>query len=288
MVFFFPDEKEIRSYVTCVSPIDTFKCPFKPFGDLSADDYLKFAKEDLLQAGKQSMVNSFSNSKRCFHYQIERLLYAIGLRETTKKKNFPDKVEILEKLKVIPGALLKTFNNERNLMEHEYLAPTKEQAENAIALCELLIMATREVLGSIPVLLRVKLVNDPRDLLYKLVHDECRVSVLQVKGSKLIKGDRGEYYTSRIFKFFAEEERKPDKGISLVEVKDMDIDLRKASEPEWMKVLSLFILPLKHRRQEEHLPEKPLVTIATTVQWSKWKEELKEWTGRPKKSPKKK
>ena len=258
--------------MTCVSPIDTFRCPLKPFGDLIAEDYLEFAKRDLSRDRPQSAVNSFSNSKRCFHYQIDRVLYALGLREATKRKSFPQKVDILEKLEIIPGALLRTFNKERNLMEHEYLSPTKGQVENSIALCELLLMATREVLTSLPILLRVKLSNDKRDLLYKLVPDEYRISVREIKGTKLRRDKYGEYYSGPIFKMTSiGTERELKEGITLEDAPEFEINLFSAKESEWMKTARLFTLPLGNRAGQKYLPNKGQVWISTAIELSIWK-----------------
>jgi hypothetical protein len=134
--FHFPVEKEFET-ISCFSQLDSFICAKKPFGDVTAEEYFEFAKAARLRGDKAGLVDALSNAKRCFHYQVDRLLYRYGLRKATISMSFPDKVRLLSELKIIPGTLLRLFNKERNAMEHEYTSPTEDTVDGSIDLCEL-------------------------------------------------------------------------------------------------------------------------------------------------------
>jgi len=73
--FYFPTSEEEFENITAFSPLDTFFWLDKPFGDISAEEYLQFAKKDLKIGDKASLINALSNAKRCLHYQVDHLLY---------------------------------------------------------------------------------------------------------------------------------------------------------------------------------------------------------------------
>ena len=81
--FYFPINEKGFENIVSFSPLDIIICPRKPFGNVSAEEYLEFAKSDLKHGNKAGLVNALSNAKRCFHYQVDRLLYRYALREAS-------------------------------------------------------------------------------------------------------------------------------------------------------------------------------------------------------------
>lgn len=163
--FYFPKPEEGRENISTFSPLDYIICQRKPFGELSAEEYLEFAKNDRVRGSKADLVNALGNTKRSFHYQVDRLLYRYALHKATAKFKFPKKLELLSELQILSGTLLRVFNRERNLMEHEYAAPKEEIVDSAIDLCELLLLATERFVKNTPGRMRVKFRDDDRDLI---------------------------------------------------------------------------------------------------------------------------
>ncbi len=163
MFVFFHNEPRLENVVSC-SPLDTISCPDKPFGDHSAEEFLDFARKDLLQGAPRGLVNALGNAKRAFHYQSERLLYRYGLRSAFAKEDFPRKVALLEEVGILSGTLLRAFNGERNTMEDEFALPSNEIAAGVIDLCELQLLATERFIRETPGRLRVKCRDDKGDL----------------------------------------------------------------------------------------------------------------------------
>jgi hypothetical protein len=101
VVFYFPDDKEFANIV-CYSPIDHITCNRKPFGDINAEEYFDYAKRDLNRGDDSVLINALSHAKRCFHYQIDRILYRYSLRQAASSMNFPEKLNLLSELNVFP------------------------------------------------------------------------------------------------------------------------------------------------------------------------------------------
>jgi hypothetical protein len=128
----------------------------QPFGDADAEAYLAFAKSDLSEGDARGLVNAFGNAKRAIHYQIERLLWHLGFDPDRMSASFPSKLKILADLHVIPPYLLRTYNQKRNEIEHEYILPDEESTTTIVDLAELLLRTTtlicHRLLGSMSVL----------------------------------------------------------------------------------------------------------------------------------------
>jgi hypothetical protein len=85
----------------------------KPFEDVTVEEYFEFAKAARLREDKAGLVDALSNAKRCFYYQVDRLLYRYGLRKATISMAFADKVHLFY---LNSHTLLRLFNKERNAM----------------------------------------------------------------------------------------------------------------------------------------------------------------------------
>jgi len=268
----FPHEAfpSIDSY----SPLDTMICAQKPFGDVSAEEYFEFAKEAQKRTDKSGPVDALSNAKRCFHYQIDRLLYRFGIREAYSQSDFPEKVEILAELHIIPSTLLRIFNKERNAMEHDYSSPDNETVAGAIDLCDLLFMATERYLQSTPARLRIKFKNDQRDLLYFLEPGTKKIQTFEVHGTKLITSENKLYFSGTIHKFQWDEEL--EEGITLKALPDEDIELTKSNKEKWFNLLMIFSELGRSPRGTIQKLDKSMVTISHAIPFEVIKKTLDE------------
>ena len=112
---------EFDSYSVC-----SIESPF----DLNAEDFLKFAEEDIEGSESKDIINALGNIKRAIENRVDLLHYAFGFRNL--RDNFPDKLERLNKLNIVAPRILKKINKIRNLLEHQYKLPDREEVEDAI------------------------------------------------------------------------------------------------------------------------------------------------------------
>lgn len=114
---------------------ETIEPPF----DNTPKYFLKNAESDY--NGKEpNLINSLSNINRAIHCQIDFLLYGLGWSEgKIKKMHFPQKIEVLNKIGIISPRILKKINKQRNLLEHEYKNPKKDEVEDALDIALLFI-----------------------------------------------------------------------------------------------------------------------------------------------------
>ncbi len=114
--------------------------------DISPNEFLKFAEYDLTAKYDHHLVNSLSNTKRAIDSQLDFLLIGFGLSERSKKWNFPTKINFLNSVGIISPRILNKINKKRNLLEHEYKNPNKEDVEDALDVAELFVNYTNKYL----------------------------------------------------------------------------------------------------------------------------------------------
>jgi len=114
-----------------------------PFG-LTAYDFLEFAGQDLQEEHERSSVNALGNIKRCIDCLCDSLLYVMNYLKKSKKEKlgFPGKIDLLGKLGIITPYILRKINSMRNLLEHEFQRPKREDVENAFDVATLFYHAT--------------------------------------------------------------------------------------------------------------------------------------------------
>ena len=114
-----------------------------PF-NVNPEEYIEYARSDFKENQNRGLINALSNAKRALHCQLDVILYVFGLFEKSRRKNwnFPTKLELINKL--IPSApkLLNKINRKRNLLEHDYIVPDKNEVEDFIDIVELFQQAT--------------------------------------------------------------------------------------------------------------------------------------------------
>lgn len=279
--FHFPINEDGFENIVSYSPHDAIICQQKPFGKISAEEYLSYARIDIKDGSTNGLINSLSNAKRCFHYIVDRLLFRFCLRTATLKMRFPRKIKLLSDLNIIPGTLLRRFNQERNEMEHEYSEPTRDVVNGAIDLCELLLLATERFLIRTPYQLRIKFRNDNRDLLTVLELGGDTIKFYEILGSELQNGPNGDYYGG-VLHVFAKDDL--NEGLSIKRIEEDDIILNSKNGDSWMPILRSYTSIARESTKFGSLPDKPKGAITRYVELEMLYSVIDEMTKRNKKT----
>ena len=102
-------------------------------------EYINFAKADLAAGGARGPINALGNAKRAVHLSIETFLRVYSLKKVSARRPFPQVVEILDTLGVFPTRLVRSLNQRRNLMEHEYEHPAATDVLAFLEVAELFV-----------------------------------------------------------------------------------------------------------------------------------------------------
>jgi len=106
--------------------------------EIEADEFMKFAEADLQQETTQGLVNALSNAKRAIDCQVDTVLGCFGL---LARRNFPQKINILNELGIVTPRIIKKVVKARNFLEHEYVNPEREQVEDAVDVATLFVVS---------------------------------------------------------------------------------------------------------------------------------------------------
>jgi len=114
-------------------PSTTASSGLSPF-DIDSKQFEEFAILDSQNDSIQGRVNTLSNIKRAIECRIDELLYNLCLYVKSKDENwnFPKKIEVLKDLEIIAPRILTKINRQRNLLEHEYVNPSKDDIADAL------------------------------------------------------------------------------------------------------------------------------------------------------------
>jgi hypothetical protein len=113
--------------------------------DVTADEFLQYATEDLSTATSRGAINALGNAKRALHLTIDSLLNAYGLLAKNRRVSFPDRLRLLDAAGLFSLSILNTLNVERNVMEHEYKIPTNARVQEVVDVTRLLLLATQRM-----------------------------------------------------------------------------------------------------------------------------------------------
>ena len=101
----------------------------KPF-EISPEMFLDFAEADLQSALSHRFVNALSNIRRALDSQVASILHTLGIG--TLGLDFPQKIDILDRVGLISPKILLRINHSRNLLEHEFVNPSPENVLRAL------------------------------------------------------------------------------------------------------------------------------------------------------------
>jgi len=119
-------------------------CPLTDI-DVTAEQYLQFAARDLEDESERGAVNALGNVKRALHQTVDSLLQGYGLLARNTRLSFPRKLELIDAAGLFSLSILKTLNDERNLVEHDYRLPTHARVQEALDVVRLWLLATRRL-----------------------------------------------------------------------------------------------------------------------------------------------
>ena len=113
---------------------------------------MEFAEADLKDPPSRGVVNALSNAKRCLDARVDSVLitFCLPKKARSERWNVPRKLERISDLGVITPRVLTKLNRTRNLIEHEFHKPTREQVEDFVDIVALFHEATRIYLHSVP------------------------------------------------------------------------------------------------------------------------------------------
>ena len=141
-------ERDIISYIIKLTKNKIIEVPISPswefnknkYFELMPTDFLNYAKIDLRNGTKKSIINTLSNIKRALHCQTDCILKSFGLYKS--RMNFPEKLKTMAKIGIVDANILSKINKNRNLLEHEYVIPNKDQVEDFFSATSLFTSAT--------------------------------------------------------------------------------------------------------------------------------------------------
>jgi len=119
-----------------------------PLYEVQADEFLIFAKQDLLEDSERGRVNALTNAKRVIECRIDECLALLNFKffASQERWNLPYKMQVLQTFGIpTPNILKNLVTSKRNLLEHEYIKPKDQQeAQNIVDVAELFLKATDE------------------------------------------------------------------------------------------------------------------------------------------------
>lgn len=106
--------------------------------EINPDDSLQMGEDSY---AKGEMPHALSDAKRAIHSQIDQALLALGYSLDGKEMKW--KLNLMARCGFVAPRIMKRVSDARNLLEHEYRAPTRRQVEESLDIAALFIGATR-------------------------------------------------------------------------------------------------------------------------------------------------
>jgi len=169
------DELKI-DFTSTIIEFDSGSGSENPF-ELSARDFLRFAKSDFKSNDKKGNINALTNAKRAIDCQIDSAFTMFGIQydkipnssnkiiELTGLMNLdlPHKLKLIQAVDFAPSGLISKTRTLRNKLEHYYKIPDKEEVRDAIELAELFVLSIES---------HIKIIEDSFSITDKSKHDE--------------------------------------------------------------------------------------------------------------------
>jgi hypothetical protein len=167
--------------------------------DISPQDFIKYSEIDLSNNYDHNIINALSNSKRALDCQLDTLLVAFGYYDLSQKESwsFPKKLELISDLGVIAPRVLTKINKQRNLLEHQFIKPQKEQVEDFLDIAMLFIASTDKY--SLKFISHITYSNDSSNTNFVLNNDyQNKMLVVYIQSNEKQKQKKAEKKTVKI------------------------------------------------------------------------------------------
>lgn len=109
--------------------------------ETSPTEFLLQAEKDFTAEDKAFYLNSITNSKRAILCQMDQVLISFGFNSL--RWNVVKKIAYLNKLGIITPPVLRKISKVRNLLEHEYIKPSREDVELALDISTLFVLSNK-------------------------------------------------------------------------------------------------------------------------------------------------
>ena len=192
-------------FTSTIIELDSGSGTENPF-DLSARDFLRFAKFDFKSNDKKGNINALTNAKRAIDCQIDSAFTIFGIEydkipnssnkiiELSGLKNLdlPHKLKLIQAVDFAPSGLISKTRTLRNKLEHYYKIPEKEEVHDAIELAELFVLSIES---------HIKIIQDSFIITDKLKHNE------NIKLNNCVKVDFNYELKEINLRFYNEKEK---------------------------------------------------------------------------------
>ncbi len=115
--------------------------------EMDASEFLSFARQDLQDYSERGGINALSNAKRAIECRIDELLTLFNFKGFSSRHGWklPYKMQVLQTFEVTaPDILRRHIVKKRNLLEHEYVRPDRQETQDVVEIAELFLKATDE------------------------------------------------------------------------------------------------------------------------------------------------
>jgi len=113
--------------------------------DVSPAEFLSFARQDLEEDSERGRINAIRNAKTAIECRADEILTFSNLKSFSSRSRWglPYKLLVLRKLGLsAPDVLRDYITSKRNLIEHEYVRPSREETRHLADITELFLSAT--------------------------------------------------------------------------------------------------------------------------------------------------
>lgn len=130
--------------------------------DISPNDFLRFAKEDIKNADERGFINSLTNSKRAIDCQIDETIEILisnannfnsGVNDFLQyfefESDIPIKLRLIHALNLAPSLLISKSRTLRNKLEHLYKKPEVHEVKEALDVADLFIRSVSGRLNTV-------------------------------------------------------------------------------------------------------------------------------------------
>lgn len=113
--------------------------------DINPAEFLSFARQDLEEDSEKGRVNAIGNAKRAIGCRADEILTFSNLKSFSSHHRWalPYKLLVLRKLGISAPDMLRDYiTSKRNIIEHEYVRPNREETRHLADITELFLSAT--------------------------------------------------------------------------------------------------------------------------------------------------